>query len=667
MEVVSRCPLGVASRAWSSADGGFTLTIVCKATFLLAPGESQLHRTQDPPNERDAYWDDDPRRSLASASDVVPWKAMADVVVVGSAFAPGGRPARSIVARLIVGEIDKSIEAFCDRAFLQTGELLEGSRVTQVPLVYERAAGGPGTDNPVGLRADEDPDAYGMVALPNLQPPGTHVAYRGDFIAPIGFGPIAPSWSSRASRLGHGAAGFLPDRWHERVLPPGLDPAFFNVAPHDQRLREIRSNERIVLENLHRDHERLVTSLPGMAPSGVIERAGGSRSPLSLRADTLTIDTVHGLCTLVWRGSVPLSHPREAGRVVIALDGWQDPTSTAPPAMRAVRGPAIPFPETSRPRAGDVIPGTPFKNARPAPRAVEPPEVTDTITEQVTIPRELLRDRETPTPPPPAPRPPTAAPPPLALPPPAPPPMIARPLVALGYGAAPSPPAPVFHPPAPVFHPPTHVFHASPPIDPEPEEEEEIDEDEFEHEESEYEESERERDESERDESERERDENEDDEESEDEEGEDEEDLFDPATIPIETCAKLTASIAMARPETEAILKTEELTPTRWQRVQKHWDEAMREERDRGKTARRKAFDEAYVASVEEKRGAIQLSEYARLVVATERGTLPSLLDELKLPKGAPMRVERVWFAKMLTDAALAKQVREAIAAEKER
>src|SRR4051812_22973725 len=123
MDVVSICPLAVASRVWPSVHGELTLTVVCKATYLLAPAECPLHPHQGPPNEEDTYWDDDPRRSLSSASDLVPFKPRADVVLVGSAFAPGGRPAQSTVARLVLGEIDKAVEAFADRAFRQTGEL----------------------------------------------------------------------------------------------------------------------------------------------------------------------------------------------------------------------------------------------------------------------------------------------------------------------------------------------------------------------------------------------------------------------------------------------------------------------------------------------------------------------------------------------------------------
>ena len=67
--------------------------------------------------------------------------------------------------------------------------------------MYERAAGGLGTSNPVGMRFDADPDASGGVPIPNLQPPGARVSRRGDTFGPIGFGPIAPAWPERAERF----------------------------------------------------------------------------------------------------------------------------------------------------------------------------------------------------------------------------------------------------------------------------------------------------------------------------------------------------------------------------------------------------------------------------------------------------------------------------------
>jgi len=89
MDVVSSCPLRVASLVWQPRAGAFALTVVCKATFALAPGESPLTDEQDDPFEDDVHWDDDERRSLATASDLAPYKRRADVLVVGHAHAPG--------------------------------------------------------------------------------------------------------------------------------------------------------------------------------------------------------------------------------------------------------------------------------------------------------------------------------------------------------------------------------------------------------------------------------------------------------------------------------------------------------------------------------------------------------------------------------------------------
>ena len=140
-----------------------------------------------------------------------------------------------------------------------------------------------------------------------------------------------------------------------------------------------------------------------------------------------------------------------------------------------------------------------------------------------------------------------------------------------------------------------------------------------------------------------------------------------PREVSIERYGAITAAIAMARPETDKILEAEGLTKDTWQTTSQRWDAALREEQERGKTTLRKKFDEGYVASVEERRGPITEAEYARLVVASERGSLASVAGDLSLPRSAPMRIERVWLAKLMQDPALDRRARAAIAAEREK
>ena len=288
-------------------------------TYHLAPGECALAQDQEAPNETDEHWNDEPQRSVRAPGDLAPSKPKADVVVVGSAFAPGGVPVRTLGARLLLGKIDKSIECFADRVVAHDGTLAEGAGFTRMPLVYERAAGGPGTPNPVGIRRDAR-DAYGRVTLPNLLPPGLRVTPQTGELPPIGFGPLASTWPQRLEKLGRHAGTWSAREWSQRPLPPEVDPAHFNVAPLDQQVPVLRENERFVLENLHREHPRLMTALPGLRPCAFVEGRAGAPFRLPMHADTLWIDTDRALCTVTWRRQLPLDRPDEQGRLVIALE-----------------------------------------------------------------------------------------------------------------------------------------------------------------------------------------------------------------------------------------------------------------------------------------------------------------------------------------------------------
>ena len=292
--------------------------MVCRATFQLRQGEATLLPRQEPPNGADVYQDDDPVGSLRAGSDLVPMKAGADVTLVGAAYAPGGHPTRSVVARLAVGTLDKAINVQCDRGRNASGAMFEGAHFVSMPLVYERAAGGPGSWNPVGVQPSSR-DSQGNTWLPNLLPRDLVVSSPGDIIAPVGFGPLAPTWPVRLEKLGRHRAEQGLMSWRGGAVPDDLDPAFFNCAPPDQQVQELRDDLTILLENLNPEHPRMTTTLPGIRPVVVIEARGGAY-PLPLRCDTLWIDTTLSICTLTWRAQVTLAHATEAGRLVVSME-----------------------------------------------------------------------------------------------------------------------------------------------------------------------------------------------------------------------------------------------------------------------------------------------------------------------------------------------------------
>jgi hypothetical protein len=390
MDLVSLCPLRAVSFVWRRG-AGYARTVVCKATFELRPEQARLAEQQEPLHEIDEHWDDDPARSLYASTDFVPHKARADVLLVGRAFAPSNEPVAALVARLIVGSLDKAIEVHRNRTWSDAGRVVDGPAFTSMPLVYERAAGGPGTWNPVGVDAEARPGLDGLARMPNLMPLGFKLAARGARIPPVGFGPIAPTWPNRIARFGpHASLASEPIGIGGpiRTIPDELDAGCFNAAPTDQQPSALRADERIVLDNLDPHHGRLSTTLPGLRPRIFVDAAQGGRQELAMVVDTLWIDTDRRICTLTWRGTLAVPDPEAKGRIVVAVEApgqnlaWADllargamgtavPEARAKPDVEAihVEGADADAELTLRPRR-DRKPVLPF---HPAPSAFPPP------------------------------------------------------------------------------------------------------------------------------------------------------------------------------------------------------------------------------------------------------------------------------------------------------
>jgi hypothetical protein len=375
MQVVSSAALPHTSVLWASRPQGWMLTVLCKATFVLAPGASPLAEAQEDIALGDEHWNDDPRRSLRVASDVVPFKPRADVLLVGTAYAPSMAPARSIVTRLVVGEVDKSVEVSQDRWFQADGSVVEGQRFSRMPLVYERAGGGPDTPNPVGIRAGAQ-DGMGRVRIPNLSLPGVVLRSTGEIVEPVGYGPIAPSWPARREKLGRTV---LPQVWYDAPLPDGLDFRYFNAAPPDQQTDFLPPGPRLVLENLHPSGGRFTTVLASVLPYIQIEGRGGAPQPM--RADTLWIDTDRLLCTVTFRAQIPVRQPDEPGEVKL----WVEGTPAAPEAsQRSARKPeedTATFSVPSQAQPVSESPPQPASGARALPFRAHTQEISTSVKE----------------------------------------------------------------------------------------------------------------------------------------------------------------------------------------------------------------------------------------------------------------------------------------------
>lgn len=305
-----------------------TLHIAVKATFRLGASLT-IAEEQAPLHPADVYWGEPGRSSVRYPGDRHLLKPSTDVLLVGQAHAPRGKPTRELLVEVEVAGLHKVVRVVGDRAWAGGG-----TRATApvpflaMPLVYERAFGGcsapdedPGEEprNPVGrgFRGASDRDIDGT-PLPNLEDPRSSVLDVGDRAAPACFAPIAPAWSPRRAY-----AGTYDEAWRSRrapYLPADFDPRFFHTAPAELVAPgHLQGGEPVRVVNAAPDGP-LHTTLPTCALAIEVQIAG-VRTPLRPNLETVLIEPDDWRLCMVWRAA--LACDKQAlliERVAIRLD-----------------------------------------------------------------------------------------------------------------------------------------------------------------------------------------------------------------------------------------------------------------------------------------------------------------------------------------------------------
>ena len=115
--------------------------------------------------------------------EVVPTKPRAEVLLKGTAYAPGGSPVSEIGVKIAVGAWSKSLRVVGPRVF---SDSMAGATIsaplafTEMPLDYTHSFGGPGyAQNPAGK-------GFTTAELPNIEAAGAPVRSRRDRLEPAG-------------------------------------------------------------------------------------------------------------------------------------------------------------------------------------------------------------------------------------------------------------------------------------------------------------------------------------------------------------------------------------------------------------------------------------------------------------------------------------------------
>jgi hypothetical protein len=306
------------------------LAAILKATFRIPDGTDGLPAPaadeQLPIVADDEFFKGDVTGSVRLESDAVPFKPRADVVLVGRAYAPGGKPVAALDVALRVGRLQQTVRVLGDRRWVFSARYAGAPGISdpepfaEMPLVYERAFGG--FDHKgrawcpqnhigrgfIGKKTRESVDGH---PLPNLEDPRRPIRSWDDHPAPVGFGFYGRSWQPRAALTGTATQDLDP----EFGLPADFDHGFFNGAhPALQVPGYLSGDEEVELRHLTPDGYRRFR-LPGLQPRLTLRIYDGTGNDeesaerptrshtLPANLDTLVFLPDDGVFTAVWRGT----------------------------------------------------------------------------------------------------------------------------------------------------------------------------------------------------------------------------------------------------------------------------------------------------------------------------------------------------------------------------
>lgn len=334
MEFINATSMVAGCNAGLEPSGRELLVVVIKGTFVLPrQGEQvRLHEKQVPLVMADTFTGEPGLSAPHYEVDFAARKPFCDVLLLGCAHAPGGRPATQTEVTLSVGPVRKSIQVVGPRVW-QAGvtgiRASDAQPFTSQPISYDVAYGG--VD-----QASEDPaehDAYMLNPvgkgfhkalknawvdgrpLPFTQEPGRPVTWPADDYQPMAYGPIGRHWRQRACH-----AGTYDQQWLDNefpFLPKDFDERYYQAAPLDQQMPVPTQPLEVALVNLTPDGLRRFT-LPSFEAPVYIFPKNGPHEDHAARLDTILFEPELERFTLTWRVTRPLrKNMHEIGQVLV--------------------------------------------------------------------------------------------------------------------------------------------------------------------------------------------------------------------------------------------------------------------------------------------------------------------------------------------------------------
>jgi hypothetical protein len=322
-------------------DGRELLVVVVKGTFVIPKlgEEPKLAPEQAPLVVADTFTGEPGFSAPVYESEYAPVKPRCDVLLLGSAYAPVGRPAERVTVSIRVGRMQKSFDVVGNRVWRSGLKEVSSTRpepFTVMPISYDTAFGGVDNTDPdrqkhgayalntvgKGFFIQDNSDRIEGKPLPNTEEFDKMVTSPRGTYRPMALGPVGRAWQPRSTY-----AGTYDQNWLDNVfpfLPADFDERYYQAAPPDQQVDYLSGGEEVALINLTPEGV-CAFSVPKLEVPVTFFFHDYEQREMNAFADTLVIEPNLDRFFMLWRASLRLQRNIfEVVQVVVGrlAGGW---------------------------------------------------------------------------------------------------------------------------------------------------------------------------------------------------------------------------------------------------------------------------------------------------------------------------------------------------------
>jgi hypothetical protein len=340
MELINSSRMPAVYTLGGEPSGRDSLVVVIKGTFAIPEheGRAVLAEVQQPVVAADTFSGEPGMSAPIRETDLAPAKRRCEILVIGSAHAPGGRPAKRVAVGIRVGGWQKTVAVHGDRHWQSSTAGVRASAAEPfvvMPITYDFAYGGVDRSceepdrhvwyarNPVGRGFFASAGSAGVDGspLPNCEAVDVPVAVPDGGYEPVSLGPVGRNWVQRSRYAGTYDAAWLEEQFP--FLPQDFDERYYQSAPEDQQLDTPVQEVAVVMANLTSQGRQSFRLPVFQAPVHVFPKRGGTEV-YSAALDTIVFEPDAGCYTMTWRLARPLK--RDLFEVAQVVVGRKDAT-----------------------------------------------------------------------------------------------------------------------------------------------------------------------------------------------------------------------------------------------------------------------------------------------------------------------------------------------------